>query len=119
VPWRGRLLVIRELSRATPPVRLVAGGELLWDRRFGVTGPQHAASKLMLGYLGQSGTRPVLDQDDRALPRLVHPVLPALWDETGLMAVPNLRCIRAAATELPRISFHPVNRLSHAGFTVV
>jgi hypothetical protein len=73
----------------------------------------------MLGYLGQSGTRPVLDQDDRALPRLVHPVLPALWDETGLMAVPNLGYARAAATELPRIAFHPVNRLSHAGFTVV
>jgi hypothetical protein len=35
------------------------------------------------------------------------------------MAVPNLGYARAAATELPRIAFHPVNRLSHAGFTVV
>ena len=119
VPWRGRLLVIRELSRATPPVRLVAGGELLWDRRFGVTPPQHAASKLMLGYLGQSGMRSVFDRDDGALPRLLHPVLPAVWDETGLIAVTNLGYARAAATELPRIAFHPVNRLSHAGFTVV
>jgi len=119
VPWRGRLLVLRELSRAAPPVRLVPGGELLWDRRFGVTPPQHAASKLMLGYLGQSGMRSVFDRDDGALPRLLHPVLPAVWDETGLIAVPNLGYARAAATELPRIAFHPVNRLSHAGFTVV
>jgi tRNA(Ile)-lysidine synthase len=119
VPWRGRLLVIRELSRAASPIRLVPGTELLWDRRFGVTVPPDAASKLMLGYLGQSGMRPVLDRDDGALPRLMHPVLPAVWDESGLIAVPNLGYRRAGATDLPRIAFHPVNRLSHAGFTVV
>jgi hypothetical protein len=58
-------------------------------------------------------------RDDGGLPRLAHPVLPALWDETGLIAVPHLGYFRAGATDLPRIAFHPVNRLSHAGFTVV
>ena len=119
IPWRGRLLVIRELSRAASPVRLILGTELFWDRRFGVTAPPHGASKPMLGYLGQSGMRRVVDRDDGGLPRLAHPVLPALWDETGLIAVPHLGYFRAGATDLPRIAFHPVNRLSHAGFTVV
>ena len=73
----------------------------------------------MLGYLGQSGMRPAADGRDGGLPRLVHPVLPALWDETGLIALPHLGYFRAGATGLPRIAFHPVNRLSHAGFTVV
>src|SRR5712671_4525804 len=119
IPWRGQLLVIRELSRAAPPVRLIPGTELFWDRRFGVTPPPHGASKPMLGYLGQSGMRRVVDRDDGGLPRLAHPVLPALWDETGLIAVPHLGHFRAGATDLPRIAFHPVNRLSHAGFTAV
>jgi hypothetical protein len=73
----------------------------------------------MLGYLGQSGMRRVVDRDDGGLPRLAHPVLPALWDETGLIAVPHLGYFRAGATDLPRIAFQPVNPLSHAGFTVV
>src|SRR5437660_719933 len=119
IPCRARLLVIRELSRAAPPVRLIPGTELFWDRRFGVTAPPHGASKPMLGYLGQSGMRRVVDRDDGGLPRLAHPVLPALWDETGLIAVPHLGYFRAGAPVLPRIAFHPVNRLSHAGFTVV
>jgi len=33
--------------------------------------------------------------------------------------VAHLGYFRAGATVLPRIAFHPVNRLSHAGFTVV
>jgi tRNA(Ile)-lysidine synthase len=119
IPWRGLLLVIRELSRAASPARLIAGTELFWDRRFGVTAPPYGASKLMLGYLGQSEMRPAADGRDGELPRLVHPVLPALWDETGLIAVPHLGYFRAGVTDLPRIAFHPVNRLSHAGFTVV
>jgi tRNA(Ile)-lysidine synthase len=119
IPWRGQLLVIRELSRAAPPIRLIPGTELFWDRRFGVTAPPHTPSKLMLGYLGQSGMRPVVNRDDGGLPRLVHPVLPALWDDAGLIAVPHLGYFQAGATDLPRIAFHPVNRLTHAGFTVV
>ena len=73
----------------------------------------------MLGYLGQSGMRPAVDPDESGLPRLMHPVLPAVWDETGLIAVPHLGYSRAGPTELPRIAFQPVNPLSHAGFTVV
>ena len=120
VPWRRRLLVLRELSAAAPPVRVVSGTEgaaPLWDRRFAVSGPRRASSPLTFGYLGQSGMRS--NAEDGALPPVIHPVLPALWDESGLIAVPHLGYFRAAATDLPQVVFHPVNPLSHAGFTVV
>ena len=42
------------------PSASIPGTELFWDRRFGVTAAATTrASKLMLGYLGQSGMRPV------------------------------------------------------------
>jgi tRNA(Ile)-lysidine synthase len=76
----------------------------------------------VLGYLGQSGRvareRPLADRDGD-LPRLVHPVLPALWDEEGLAAVPHLGFRRPAVGVLPQVSFRPANPLTSAGFTVV
>jgi tRNA(Ile)-lysidine synthase len=123
VPWRGQLLVLRELASAPPPARLSPGTEVVWDRRFSVTIPRTARPDLVFGYLGQSGMRPVIDRhighESGALPRLVHSVLPALWDETGLIAVPGLGYCRSGATALPTIVWHPVNPLSRAGFTVV
>jgi len=116
-PWRGRLLVLREVSGAAAPIRLAPGTELQCDRRFAVSTPRRAGSPLTFGYLGQSGMRPTIE--DGALPPLIHPVLPAVWDESGLVAVPHLGQFRAGATDLPRVAFRPVNPLSHAGFTVV
>jgi len=76
----------------------------------------------MLGYLGQSAAvgpeRPVGDHAGD-LPRLLHPVLPALWDEKGLAAVPHLGYRRPGVEGLPRLSFRPAKALSSAGFTVV
>jgi tRNA(Ile)-lysidine synthase len=123
VPWRGKLLVLRELAGAAPPVRLEPGAELVWDRRFYVAAPDAAMPGLLLGYLGQSGAighdRPFVERKGDDLPRLVHPVLAALWDEAGLVAVPHLGYSRSGAAALPLFSFRPANPLSHAGFTVV
>jgi tRNA(Ile)-lysidine synthase len=123
VPWRGKLLVLRELAGAAQPVRLEPGAELVWDRRFAVSAPIATMPGLMLGYLGQSGAigqhRSFAERKGDALPRLVHPVLPALWDAAGLVAVRQLGYLRAGAAALPRISFRPANPLTHAGFTVV
>jgi tRNA(Ile)-lysidine synthase len=123
VPWRGRLLVLRELAGAAPPVNLEPGTELVWDRRFAVVVPRAAMPGLVLGYLGQCGIigdrRPLADREDNDLPRLVHPVLPALWDEAGIVAVPHLGYPRPGMASLPALAFRPLNPLSLAGFTVV
>src|SRR4029077_703819 len=123
VPWRGSLWVLRELGGAAAPVRLEPGTELVWDRRFAVAVPRAAMPGLALGYLGQRGIignrTPLADREGRDLPRLVYPVLPALWDEAGVVAVPHLGYSRPGAATLPTLAFRPLNPLSLAGVTVV
>ena len=53
VPWRGQILVIRELAAATAPYRLEPGETVLWDRRFAATLPADAPGGLTLGYLAR------------------------------------------------------------------
>jgi tRNA(Ile)-lysidine synthase len=125
VPWRGRLLVLRELAAASAPVRLDPGARLVWDRRFAAELAPAAPSGFILGYLGQNAAttpgpmgRPI-DRGGGDLPRLIYPVLPALWDAEGLAAVPHLGYRRPAVGTLPTVSFRPTNPLTSAGFTVV
>jgi tRNA(Ile)-lysidine synthase len=118
VPWRGRILVLRELAAANRPMLLPTTNAALWDRRFVAAPGVVARGDLILGYLGADA--PAVEKRDGNLPRLVHPVLPALRDPHGrLVAVPHLGFWRCAAAGLPRLSFRPVNPLSAAGFTVV
>jgi tRNA(Ile)-lysidine synthase len=126
VPWRGRLLVLRELSAASAPAYLEPGAHLRWDRRFFVELAPTAPCGFTLGYLGGRGapaaeriTDPAMDRRGRDLPRLVFSVLPALWDEEGLAAVPHLGYRRPGVGVLPRLSFRPATPLTQAGFTVV
>ncbi len=130
VPWRGRLLVLRELAAARAPVRVDPGTNLVWDQRFPADLAPTAPSGFILGCLGQSaavaGERPMerppdhpMDHGGGALPRLVFPVLPALWDDEGLAAVPHLGYRRPGVGVLPQLSFRPANPLTSAGFTVV
>jgi tRNA(Ile)-lysidine synthase len=122
VPWRGRLLVLRELAAAALPQQLESGAELIWDGRF-LADPRATMQGLVLGYLGQAdplGDHPPLaDRDNSDLPRLLYSVLPALWDEAGIVAVAHLGYLRPGALSLPTVAFRPLNPLSHAGFTVV
>jgi tRNA(Ile)-lysidine synthase len=122
VAWRDRVFVLRELAAAAGPVRLGPGAEFVWDRRFEAALPV-AAPVLTLGYLGRDGARELHRQPFRGhhspLPALIHPILPAFWDEKGLAAVPSLGYRREAAIVLPSLVFRPVNSLSRASFAVV
>jgi tRNA(Ile)-lysidine synthase len=118
VPWRGRILVLRELAAAAPPLRLEPGASGLWDRRFSFALAACATGGLTLGYIGQGDAR-VPPQYARTLPRLLHPILPALWDAAGLAAVPHLGCCRGGLATLPTILFRAADPLTRASFTVV
>lgn len=116
-PWRGRVLVLREAASAALPQRIQAGETIQWDRRFEVTAPQSLARPVTIGYLGTQ--RPLGRRGQAILPRLVHSILPAVRDESGVLAVPHIGYAQSDGIPVPRIAFRPANRLSQAGFTVV
>jgi tRNA(Ile)-lysidine synthase len=124
VPWRGRILVLRELAAAEVPVRLDRPvwlglkAALLWDRRFAVAPVPAMARGLTLGYLGQRDAGAPAGSGG-GLPPLTHAVLPAFWDERGLASIPHLGYRRAGVGALPELLFRPINGLTRAGFTVV
>ena len=123
VHWGHRILVLRELAGAAGPVRLTPGTSFLWDRRFSVVLPATATGAVTVGYLGHSGVVALNRQRPktrrRGVPRLIYPILPAVWDQEGIAAVPHLGYRSEGAADLPEFNFRPINALTRAGFTVV
>jgi tRNA(Ile)-lysidine synthase len=123
VRWRHRVLVLRELAAAAGPVRLTPGRSVLWDGRFSVALPEAATEAVTIGYLGQSGVvalnRRWPEKRRGSMPRLLYPILPAVWDTKGIVAVPHLGRLREARMVLPEFGLRPGNPLTRAGFTVV
>jgi tRNA(Ile)-lysidine synthase len=123
VHWRHSILVLRELAGASEPVRLTPGMSFLWDRRFDVVLPATANGPVTVSYLGRSGVialnRHRSETCRCGLPRLIYPILPAVWDQEGIVAVPHLGYRREGNAALPEFSFRPINPLTRAGFTVV
>ncbi len=120
---RERILVMRELAKAAPPVRLCPGEQFIWDRRFEIMTPWADGGPFTIGYLGLPET-PRLDRRTQQLwrawlPRLLLPILPGVWDEKGIAAVPHLGYRREGVVDLPQIVFRPVTPLTQAGFAVV
>lgn len=120
VPWRGQLMVLRELAAASPPQGIEPGSQLLWDRRFVVCSPEGAGGPFAVGYLGaQAAAALRLTGAPVGLPRFVYPTLPALWDATGIAAVPYINYVRGGIAALPTLDFRPADPLTRARFTVV
>jgi tRNA(Ile)-lysidine synthase len=123
IRWRERILVTRELAKAAPPVRLCPGERIIWDRRFEILTARGDDGTFTIGYLGLSET-PRFDrctlQPRRAwLPRLLLPILPVVWDDKGIAAVPHLGYRREGVAGLPQIVFRPITPLTQARFAVV
>ena len=123
VMWRERILVLRELAAAAAPVRLNPGESLLWDGRFRVALPVAADRPIVVGHLGRTGVaefnRLAPGSPRRTLPRLLHPILPAVWDDGGIVAVPQFGYLRHRAAAAPEIRFRPINPVTRTAFTVV
>jgi tRNA(Ile)-lysidine synthase len=123
VRWREVVLVTRELASAAVPARLSPGECIFWDRRFIVKYPAGGNHSFTSGYLGRAGVAQLgwsaAEKRRSHLPRLLFPILAALWDEHGLAAVPHLGYGRPGLGVLPRFIFRPVHPLTQAGFAVV
>jgi tRNA(Ile)-lysidine synthase len=123
IRWRERVLVTRELARAAPPLSFHPGERIIWDRRFEVIAPHACGGPFTIGYLGLSESprlvRCTLKLRRARLPRLLMPILPGVWDEKGIAAVPHLGYRREGVVGLPQVVFRPVTPLTQAGFAVV
>jgi tRNA(Ile)-lysidine synthase len=117
VPWRGRVLVMREVGGAAP-LRLAPGVACVWDRRFQVSASMREG--LVLGCLGRDGVAALGRDRAMGLPPIVHPALPAFRDGQGcILGVPHIPYWRGAAAGLPSLAFRPTTPLTRAAFTVV
>lgn len=121
VPRGEEILVMREASAAQPPVELPPGSRLVWDHRFEVLLEPEARETVVVGCLGEAGVAELgrAARKNSAIPRLVHPVLPACRDRHGLLAVPHLGYRRDAEADRVRIALRPTNALTPLAFAVV
>ena len=118
VPWRGRVLVLREVTRAALPLALSPGMPALWDRRFVAM----TAAPASLCYLGAEGVRDLgrdAPGDDNPLPRLIYPALPAFRDPAGQLTVLHLDSALTTSAAAGALSFRPATALLDAWFAVV
>jgi tRNA(Ile)-lysidine synthase len=123
IRWREHILVTRELAKAAPPLRLRPGERMIWDGRFEIRTPPADANPFTIGYLGFPDAPRLerrMPQLSRTwLPRLLLPVIPAVWDEEGIAGVPHLEYGREGIADLPQVVFRPVTPLTQASFAVV
>lgn len=132
------LWICREAAAMAPPLAIGPGQRTRWDGRFdvtlggpggpgGPTAPKITAPKLMIGGLGRDGWAELMgvSPELRAapIPAPARPVLPALFDGKGIVAVPHLgyrrQLKKAGSVDVSEIFFTPAQTLAGGGFMVV
>ncbi len=88
--FRGGLLVAREPGRVAPPLELVPGRWTLWDGRFALRIDTAARDRFAVGALGAARYAALRRPIKSAKPALIAQTLPAIWSDSGLVAVPGL-----------------------------
>ncbi|HLZ68214.1 MAG TPA: tRNA lysidine(34) synthetase TilS [Aliidongia sp.] len=125
MPWRGRILVLREPAAMAPAVALpAAGGTICWDHRFLIEVPAGCDGRGFgvggLGLEGAARMRGIVEGlPTPYLPSSVWPSLPAFRREGTLLGVPHLGWMHAGAEIGAVVRFRPTRSLAGSGFTVV
>jgi len=120
MPWRGRLLICREVPRSGAVQRLE--GAVHWDGRFVVASGRREGS-LAVRALGADGWAALVAARPAArrtrIPYPARLALPAVFDLDGLFAVPHLGFVRGCATALVTAAFRPHRPLGPPVFAFV
>ncbi|HWK46079.1 MAG TPA: tRNA lysidine(34) synthetase TilS [Stellaceae bacterium] len=121
LPMGEGILVLREAAAIAGPAPLETAG-ILWDGRFTaklVTGSSGAGT-FRIAALGPAGVASigVAAGHCSGIPRRIRPVLPGVWSDRGLVAVPHLGW---AVPDAPvvMLRFQPKRAITSTGFTVV
>jgi tRNA(Ile)-lysidine synthase len=119
-PLPAKVLVHREVRAVAPPIALLAKHDLLWDNRFSLR-LAHAEPGLCLGALGEAGAKSWRDlAEERGIPRMALPSMPAIMDKHGILAVPPLGYdVAESRFAIERWGFTPLFPLVGAGFRLV
>jgi tRNA(Ile)-lysidine synthase len=125
LPYRGRVLIHRELAAMASPMAVPETGCVVWDNRFLVERREGEPSVpgLQIGGLGPTAAasmRAIVSMSDPPhLPGSVRPSLPAFWQNGKLVAVPHLGWQRPGTKIGTELRFRPARALAGSGFTVV
>jgi len=122
---KNRLLICREERGLPAPLLMQPGETVFWDRRFAVT-VKNVKGKgwdnCQLRPLGAEGWKAIRRDKPQlrntGYPSIVRNVLPALWDDRGVIAVEHLNYRRNAVNPGIKAVFQPRQTLSGAGFVV-
>ena len=125
-PWRGRLLVSRELAAVADSLSIPRdASEIAWDGRFLAHFGHKANTGLRIGALGTAGVtaiRATGTPPNTAVPAVVWPTLPTIWRADTVLAVPHLgygRMDDGAANGAVRMEFMPPRPVSPPEFGIV
>ena len=122
VPWRDRLLLVREARACAPPLPLAAGHQVWWDRRVGLrldSGPP-GLSVAALGVDGWQQVAPhVCPARRSAIPQPARASLAAICaDDGNVLAVPHLGFVREGVSIVATPRFLPATPLGGTDFAV-
>lgn len=125
-PRRDNVLVVREPGAVAAPIALTAGAAAVWDGRYRAVvggGDADRRSRLTLGALGTEGWARLAatwpEARVAAVPPAARPALPALFDRSGVVAVPHLGYRRGRAAPAVTLWFAPSYPLGGVEFSVV
>ncbi|MBL0941165.1 MAG: tRNA lysidine(34) synthetase TilS [Alphaproteobacteria bacterium] len=127
IPWRGKLLILRELSAISDQVLIDNSNNIVkWDNRFRFVFKQNLSKTVILQKLGINGWVQIVGQQPnlqkKLIPARVRPTLPALWQGDKVVAVPHLEYYGApeilSSEDIGQWIFLPTHSLCNQFFTV-
>jgi tRNA(Ile)-lysidine synthase len=127
IPWRGKLLIVRELSAISDQVLIENSKDIIrWDNRFSFVFKRNISNTVMLQNLGIQGWVQIVgkkpDLQKKLIPPRVRPTLPALWQGDEVIAVPHLDYYGASeilsSEDIGQPIFSPSQTLCNQFFTV-
>lgn len=127
IPWRGKLLILRELSAISDQVLVDKPSNIVrWDNRFSFVFKRNLSKTVMLQKLGINGWVQIVgkqpDLQKKLIPARVRHTLPALWHGDKVVAVPHLGYYGApeilSCEDISQSFFSPSHTLCNQFFTI-